>query len=505
MCETDCNCRHYPSSQAQALRWPGLPALLLYFVPVLAAAMLVALASAQQTGLAPSGTASVTVTSPLQSLNPSDPLLGSVPAGTVSPTSIPLTLLDAINRGLKYNLGLLLSEQENRLAQGARWTARSRLLPNLQLGLTDAEAQVNLATSGFTRNIAPSVGLMLGPYNFYQIGPEMNEVLSFRDLNTWRAAKENIKAARFSYLTTRDLVVLVVGASYLQAQTDAARVESVQAQVQTAQALFDQAQDLRQVGMVAGIDVLRAQVELEAQQQRLVVAQNDYEKQLLMLGRVIGLPPAQKFILTDRMPAPTPVQLSFEEALKRAYESRPDYKRAESQVRSLELLKRAAEGERLPSIGVNGNYAAAGNSALSHGTFTTVGTLQIPVFQGGKVRGDVMQADAQLQQARSQLEDLRARIEFEVRSAFLDVNAASKQLEVATSALDLARQQVAQTRDRFAQGVTNNVEVVQAQQAQATAEENYIAGLFAHNFAKLSLARALGIAEEATRKFLGGK
>jgi outer membrane protein TolC len=170
------------------------------------------------------------------------------------------------------------------------------------------------------------------------------------------------------------------------------------------------------------------------------------------------------------------------------------------------LLKRAAQGERLPAVGISGNYAVTGNTpGTSHGTFTAGGALEIPVFQGGKVRGDVLQADARLQRTHAELEDLRSRVEYEVRTAFLDVNAASKQLEVATSALGLARMQVEQSRDRFTHGVTNNVEIIQAQQAQATAEENYIAGLFAHNYAKLALARALGIAEEATKKFLGGK
>ena len=258
--------------------------------------------------------------------------------------------------------------------------------------------------------------------------------------------------------------------------------------------------------MAPGIDVLRAQVELQAEQQRLVVAQNDYEKQLLTLVRTIGLPPGQKIVLTDKIPGPAPVQLTFEEALKRAYDSRPDFKRAESLVHTAELRKQASQAERLPSIGVAGNYQVVGNNpGNSHGTFVAAGSVDIPVFQGGKVRGDVLQADAQLQQARSQLDDLRSRIEYEVRTAYLDVNAATRQLEVATSALDLSRQQVGQSRDRFAAGVTNNVEVIQAQQAQAAAEENYIAGLYAHNFAKLSLARALGIAEEATKKFLGGK
>jgi outer membrane protein TolC len=475
-------------------------------VSMLAVCLLAGTGSAQQGLPSAAGTASVTVSSPLQTLNPSDPLLGSVPEGKLDPNPIQLTLLDAIDRGLKRNLGLLLASQNTRLAEGAKRSSLSRLLPNVALVLQRAEEQVSLVAEGFPKYLLPGGIAILGPFSVFQVGPTLSETLNLKDFNTWKASRENIKAAGLSYRSTRDLVVLVVGASYLLAQTNAARVESVQAQVQTAQALFYQAQDLRRVGMAPGIDVLRAQVELEAEQQRLVVAQNDYEKQMLTLARVIGLPSGQVFVLTDKMPAPAPVEISLEQALERAYNNRADYKRAESQVRSSELLKRASESERLPSIGINGNYSVMGQTpGNSHGTFAAVGSLEVPLFQGGKVRGDVLQADARLQQARSELEDLRSRIEYEVRTAFLDVNAASRQLEVATSALALARQQVEQSRDRFAYGVTNNVEVIQAQQAQATAEENYIAGLFGHNFAKLSLARSLGIAEDATKKFLGGK
>jgi outer membrane protein TolC len=490
VCKTGGFCRHYSAS---------------FIVSVLTACLLTGSARAQQGLPSTVGAASVTVSSPLQTLNPADPLLGSVPEA-LDPNPIQLTLLGAIDRGLKHNLGLLLSSQDTRLAEGARWTSLSHLLPNVAMGLQESVAQLDLTVEGFPARLSPTGNAILGPFTIFSVGPTLNETLNWKDFNNWKASRENIKAVGLTYRSTRDLVVLVVGATYLQAQTNASRVESVQAQVQTAQALYDQALDMRRVGMAPGIDVLRAQVELEAEQQRLVVAQNDYEKQLLTLARVIGLPQSQKFVLTDKIPAPAPVALTLEQALQRAYDNRPDYKRAESQVRSAELLKRAAQGERLPAVGISGNYAVTGNTpGNSHGTFTAGGALEIPVFQGGKVRGDVLQADARLQRTHAELEDLRSRVEYEVRTAFLDVNAASKQLEVATSALGLARMQVEQSRDRFANGVTNNVEIVQAQQAQATAEENYIAGLFAHNYAKLALARALGIAEEATKKFLGGK
>jgi outer membrane protein TolC len=276
--------------------------------------------------------------------------------------------------------------------------------------------------------------------------------------------------------------------------------------VQTAQALYDQALSLKNAGMTAGIDVLRAQVELQAQQQRLLVAQNDYDKQLLSLARVIGLPMGQDFKLADKIPFAAPVPITFEEALKRAYEKRSDYQQLQAQVRAAELSKKAAEAQRLPSLGVNGDYGVLGKApGNSHGTFTAAAGVSIPIFQGGKIEADVIQAESVRQQREAQLDDMRQRIEYEVRTAFLDVNAATKQLEVATEALDVSRRQVVQSRDRFSAGVTNTVEVVQAQEQQATAEENYIGSLYAHNVAKLNLARALGVTEEATKRFLGGQ
>jgi outer membrane protein TolC len=202
-----------------------------FIVSVLAACLLAGTGSAQQGLPSPAGTASVTVSSPLQTLNPSDPLLGSVPEGKLDPNPIQLTLLDALDRGLKRNLGLLLAHQDTRLAEGARWTSLSHLLPNVALALQGAEEQVSLVAEGFPKSLLPQGVAILGPFNVFQVGPTLSETLNLKDFNTWKASRENIKTAGLSYRSTRDLVVLVVGAAYLQAQTNAARVESVQAQV----------------------------------------------------------------------------------------------------------------------------------------------------------------------------------------------------------------------------------------------------------------------------------
>ena len=431
------------------------------------------------------------------------PLAGSR-AVPLQPGMVNLTLLDAIDRGLKYNLGIILTTQGNQSARAARIRALSELLPHVSARIGESVQQVNLAAYGIP--LPAGTPSIVGPFALFDTRASMTENLSFQHLYEKRAADQNVNAARFSYQNTRDLVVLVTGASYLQALSDASRVDSVTAQVQTAQALYDQAVNLKNAGMSAGIDVLRAQVELQAQQQRLLVAQNDYDKQLLSLARVIGIPMGQDFKLTDKIPFAAPVPITFEEALKRAFEKRSDYQQAQAQLHAAELSKRAAESQRLPSLGVNGDYGVLGTApGNSHGTFTAAAGVSIPIFQGRKIEADIIQTESVRQQRQAELDDLRQRIEYEVRTAFLDVNAATKQLAVATSALDVSRQQVIQSRDRFSAGVTNTVEVVQAQEQRATAEENYISSLYAHNVAKLNLARALGVTEEATKRFLGGQ
>jgi len=434
-----------------------------------------------------------------------DPLLGSVPSGRASSEPMRLTILDALDRGLKYNLGIVLSQQGSTAAAAQRYRALSALLPNVNAHLADSYQQASLISYGLP--LSPGENPILGPFSLTDMRAALNvNIFDFSAFNNYRSAKENVRAAKFSYQNTRDLVVLVVGYQYLSALADQSRVEAAQAQFNTAETLYKQALDLHNAGMVPGIDVLRAQVEMQSQQQRLLERRNEYDKQLISVGRVLGLPGGQAIILADKIPPPAPLPHTMQEDIERARENRSDYKQVQAALEAALHARRAAVSERLPSASFSGDYGTIGSSPVkNHETFTVAASVHIPVFEGGRIKGDIMQADAELERSRAQFLDLGERIDYEVRVAFLDYESATQQLEVATSNLDLARQQVAQSRDRFAAGVTNNVEVVQAQEAQATAEENYISSLFSHDFSKLSLARAVGIAEDATRKFLGGK
>jgi outer membrane protein TolC len=286
----------------------------------------------------------------------------------------------------------------------------------------------------------------------------------------------------------------------------AARIEAVRAQFTTAQALYQQAVDMNRAGVSPGIDVLRSQVEMQSQQQRLLAAENDFRKQKLSLARAIGLETSQNYALSDKIPfAPAP-PLDLQQEIGRALASRADYQSAQLQAKAAEQAKRGARGERLPTLDFNANYGTIGPSpATNHGTFLAEAEVKVPIFQGGKVRADVLQADAVVQQRRAQVEDLRGRIEFDVRSAFLDLQSAADQVSVAQSSVQLAGEQLTQARDRFAAGVADTIEVVQAEESLAAANDSYINSVFIHNLAKLSLARAVGVAEKATVQYLGGR
>jgi outer membrane protein TolC len=435
-----------------------------------------------------------------------NPFLGSVPSGEVSAGEIALSLTDAIQRGLKYNLGQLLARQTSRGAEGERWQARSALLPLVTTQTFETVQETNLAAVGFT-GFPGLQNTILGPFGVFDTRIFFSQpVFNWSALSAARAGSENSKAANFSYENARNDVVTVVASLYLGAVAGASRIEAVQAELNTAQALYQQASNFKQAGVVPAIEVLRAQVELQARRQQLIFYQNEFEKQKLSLARSIGLPERQPFRLSDQLPYVPLPPMTLAESLARAYRERSDFQSALASVRASEQAKKAAEGGRLPTVSVSADFGDIGaRVGSSHETFSATASLRIPLFQGGRVRGEILEASALLERQKAQLEDLRSRIEHEVRIAFLDLNASGERVEVSRNALDLAQQELDQARDRFAAGVTGNIEVVQAQESLAAARENYIASTYAYNLAKTSLARALGGAERSFRQFLLGE
>jgi outer membrane protein TolC len=429
-----------------------------------------------------------------------------VPEGKATGTVLPLSFKDAIDRALRNNLGLLLASDSSLAARGSRWEELSRLLPTLSASGTQGAQQIDLAALGF-RFSFPGIPPVIGPLGTFDARLYASAPLfDWHAIQRDRGARANESVARYRYNDAREMVVLAAGNEYLVTLSGAARVDAAQAEVETAQALFNKARDQQAAGVSPAIDTLRAQVELQTRQQQLIVARNNYAKQKLMLARTIGLPLGQEFNLTEQVPYQPLAPMSVEQALQRAYMGRADYQAAAQQVRAAEQFRRAATAEHYPTLGISGNYGAAGvNVGNSHGVFLAGATLSIPIFAGGRTHADVLQAEATLRQSRQQLENVRAQIDYDVRSALLDLTAAADQVQVARSALDLANQTLVQARDRFTAGVTDNLEVIEAQDALASANENYISSLYSHNVAKVLLARSIGFAEQGVKQYLEGK
>jgi outer membrane protein TolC len=431
---------------------------------------------------------------------------GSVPSGPASDQVLHLALRDAINMALRYNLGAIESGQNVQIARGQRLLALSNLLPQVSAGASENLQQVNLATFGLN-GLKTGIPTVVGPFGYSSVDGTISQTLfSFESIQRFRSARTAEQAAQLSYQDILDVVTLTVGNAYLQIIEADSRIKAQEAQVQNARALYDRAVDQVQAGTAPRIEATRTGVQLHTEEYNLSIARNNCELAKLALGRAIGLPLGQQFELADALPYSDITPLTVDEALNIAYKSRNDFRSAlDSQKAAAQTLS-AAKGERYPTVAVNGDYGDIGSTfGHSHGDFTFQAGIRVPLFTGGRIKGDITQAEAELRQRKAEAENIRGQIDQDVRTALLNLNAAKEQVEVAKQNVELSNESLARSKDRFTSGVTDSVEVVQAEQALASANDQFITSLYNHNFAKLSLARALGVARTSYEHYLGAK
>jgi outer membrane protein TolC len=430
------------------------------------------------------------------------PFQGSVTAGEVSTQPVALTLDDAIQRGLRNNLGVILSGTQTAAARGQRLSQLQSLLPSVDFNAKESVLQEDLPAEGMRLKGFP---VILGPFGFTDLRASLSwSLVDVASLRNYLAARHNFNAAQLSAQDARDLVVLVVGNAYLLALADETRVSSVEAQVATAKVSLDQAAANHQAGTAPLLDELRARVDKQSLDQQLIVARNALEKDKLALARAIGLPLAQSFTLADKSPYAAFDQIDVEQAVREARANRKDLAAMVEQAKAAGEQRKAATADRLPTLAFNGDYGDIGvNPSTSHGTGNASGTLSVPLFKEFALRGEAQQAQAQLDTAKAKLSDKNAQVDADVRDALLDIESAQKQVTVAQSSVSLANEALSEAQQRYASGVSDNLAVSQAQQSVAQANDQYVTSLYRHNVAKLSLARALG-AGEHYKSYLGG-
>jgi outer membrane protein TolC len=417
---------------------------------------------------------------------------------------LPLSLDDAIARGLKHNLGLILTGQSTLNARGSELQELQALLPTVTGDIKETVSQTNLQALGLRGSNFPAI---IGPYGSTDLRVTLKwSLLDLSALQNYLASKHNFEGSRLTAVDARDLVVLTVGNAYLTCIADKSRIDSAQAQVDTSKVSLDQAVANHQAGTAPLLDELRARVDYQTQQQTLITSQNQFDKDKIALARAIGLSLEQKFTLSDQAPYATLDNLNADDAVKQALASRNDLKALQEQVAGAQDARKAATDERLPTISFNGDYGDIGvNVGNSHGTGDATGELDVPVFEEAKLRGDAKQAQSQLDQNKARLSDIQGQIGADVRDSILDIQSAAKQVEVARSNVELAKEALSEAQQRYQAGVSDNLAVSQALQSMAQADDQYVSSLYQHNVAKLSLARALGVADQKYQVYVGGK
>ena len=433
-----------------------------------------------------------------------DSFKGSIVSGKSTGTVIDLSMDDAVARGLKQNLGLILQTSAQQNAKGQEYQQLQALLPTVTGDASIEVEQINLAAFGLK---FPNFNPIIGPFQVIDFRAYLTQSLvNVTSLENYLAAKHNFQASKLTAQDARDMVVLTVGNAYLLCIADAARIAAVTAEMATSKVSLDQATAAHDAGTSPRLDVLRAQVDYQNEQQSLISATNELAKDKLALARAIGLPLDQDFRLTDTEPYAALDNLDPQAAFAQALKNRKDLAAANEQVLAARAQQKAAVADQYPTAKFSGDFGDIGETVNhSHGTYTATGTISAPILQIAKTRGEEDVADAGYQQASDKLADQIQQVNQDIRDAIFDIQSAAKLVDAARSNVDLANEALSEAQQRFRAGVSDNLPVSQAQSQTEQANEQYISALYQHNTAKLSLARALGVAETNLKDYLGGK
>jgi outer membrane protein TolC len=450
-------------------------------------------------------------------INPSsaqNPFYGSVTVRQVTDGPMRLSLDDAIQMGLQNNLGLKEAESAELGIHSEQLQALQEFLPTITLNGDSGFYQHNLVALGFGPSVVskfksfvpPGVTIPLLTRDTLTEGTLHYDQILFSGpvIAGWKAAGAATRAQHFATQTARGDVVQDVADAYLHSIAAQSEVDNARALEQADMVQWTNAHQAHVAGTLANLDELRARVQYQSQEQARIAAENDAEKDLILLKREIGVDPGQNVILTDKAPYGYLATQTPEEVRALAYRYRNDYQNLQNQVVELKAVHAAYRSQRWPTLSFSGDYGVMDIGGIgSHGTWAAIGTLSVPVFREGRLRGDIDASQAQLDAVQAQLADLRVKIDQQVRTALLDVEASRKLVDVARSNVDLATHELTDETERVEAGVDNTLPLVEAQASVAAAQSNLIESLYQYGVTKLAVARAAGVLELQYRDYLG--
>jgi outer membrane protein TolC len=426
-----------------------------------------------------------------------------VPAGAQQVSPRRLTLNEAIQLALKNNLSVRVAGTQVDELEGTRERREASLLPHVSANLFANRQNVNLGALGFTSIPNIPIPTVIPAFNHYDSRILASQPLIDREAyHNLKAAEKQERASKLTYQDTRDLVVRETAGLYLDSEVGLAEVEAADSRITTSAALEKLARDQHDQGLATAVDLVRAQVQLARDRQTLLVARDAYQTSLLSLARFLGLSPGTPIELAGHMqfhPVPAP---PIDEALRTALEARSDYRSLLSQRQSLVEQEKATRARYFPKLSVNGDYGAEGTAHTMAGIGEIQGTVSVSLFDWDRT-GQRKELESRVRRLDQQMEDLGRGIEQDLRKALLDLDSTASQVSVTESALALAERELTLAQDRFRNGVTDNIEVVAAQDTLASAQDDRIMALARHLDAGMALARALGATEKIYQTYLG--
>ncbi|MGA3096876.1 MAG: TolC family protein [Bryobacteraceae bacterium] len=395
-----------------------------------------------------------------------------------------------------------LSGEAFKQAQSRSAEARAALLPDVSAALSDQSRTSNLAAMGLTSLAIPIPGFefphFVGPFTTMDARVSASQsVFDFASIRRFQASKTAVSAAKSDVNAAQEQVAAQVARAYLAAVKATVDVETAESNVTLSLAVQTQAENQKNAGTGTGIEITRARVQLANDRQHLLVAQNARRSAYLQLLRAMGLRLDTELALTDKLEFLPVDPVTLEQAKALAVKERPDYRAQQERESNARMAASATKLERLPSVAAFGDYGSNGTGFENALPTRTYGiSVKLPLFDGGRMDARRVEADSQYRAEKVRTNDLKEQIDLDVRLALDELRSAADEVAVAKEGLDLAGNELTQARRRYEGGVTNSLEVTDAQTRLERARDNQTAALFNYNLARIDLAQAMGKVRE---------
>jgi outer membrane protein len=393
-----------------------------------------------------------------------------------------------------------LAMESVKQAQEQAREAKSAFLPTVDGSIKETSETVNLKTFGINFPTVPgfSIPTFVGPFNVFDTRANAQQsIFSFSDIRKYQASREAALATASDLSTTRNQVSDQVARAYVACLRADAAFETAQANVDLSNALLKLANQEKEAGTGTGIEITRAQVQLANDQQRLIVADNDRRKAVLQLLRAMGLNLAANVAFTDKLAYAAVDVATLEASLDRARKQRTELQAQQQHEKVAQLNYGSVSAERLPSAAAFGDYGVIGLAPDSSRPTRDIGIqVKVPLFNGFRREAERAESLSEYRQEKTRTHDLEQQIELDVRLALDNLRSAKAEVQTAEGGLELAQNEVAQAQRRYQAGVTNSIEVTDAQTRLDRARDNRIAALYDYNLARIDLATATGTITE---------